>query len=206
MFDLWLGRVLTMTVLTSTNAGRTTGRALQDRTGAAAGSDIGAEALFDEDYVDGTRLGARSVPREAAPGHPRPAHPHTGARLVRVGPYSQGRGPARLAAAPRPARAVSCAPRRAGGSLVWLAAMAGVACLVVLAFVWAGSGSSAAGVPTATTVVQVHQGETLWDVAGQEAPGSRADEVVAQIVRLNSLSDESVYPGEMLRVPTSLHG
>jgi nucleoid-associated protein YgaU len=99
-----------------------------------------------------------------------------------------------------------CAPRRRAASLGWLAATGAMAFLVVLAFAWAGGGSTAAPVPSTTTVVRIQQGETLWDVARQYAPDSRADQVVAQIEQLNSLADDAVYPGELVRVPSSLRG
>lgn len=127
-------------------------------------------------------------------------------RLVRGGPYVEGRRPARLVSAPRHARAVDCAPRPKFGSVGWLVLVGVLTFVVALALIWSAGGSSAAPVPTTTTVVQVHQGETLWDVAKQQAPGSQTDAVVAQIMRLNSLSDASVYPGEVLRVPSSLRG
>ena len=127
-------------------------------------------------------------------------------RLVRGGPYVEGRRPARLVSAPRHARAVDCAPRPKLGSTGWLVLVGGLTFVVALALFWSAGGSSAAPVPTTTTVVQVHQGETLWDVAEQQAPRSRTDAVVAQIMRLNSLSSASVYPGELLQVPSSLRG
>jgi len=127
-------------------------------------------------------------------------------RLVRVGPYVEGRRPARLVAAPRHARAVDCAPRSRFGSAGWLIVVGGLTFAVALALIWSAGGSASAVVPSTTAVVQIRSGETLWDVAREQAPGSVADAVVAQIMRINSLTNASVYPGELLRVPSSLRG
>lgn len=117
-----------------------------------------------------------------------------------------GRRPGRLVAAPRPVRTAECPPRRGFGSIGWLALVAGLTFVVVFAFSWASDGSSAAPVPATTVVVQVRPGQTLWDVARQNAPGSRPDQVVDRIMQLNQLSDDAVYPGELLRVPSSVRG
>ncbi|HEX5408099.1 MAG TPA: LysM domain-containing protein [Pseudonocardiaceae bacterium] len=120
--------------------------------------------------------------------------------------YTDGRRPARLAAAsPRPATQ-QCAPRPLAGSIGWLVVVGVLAFLVVLGIGWSMGGAPDAGsVPTRTVLVQVHQGETLWSVAQRMAPSSAPTAVVAKIRQLNSLDVDSVlYPGELLKVPTGL--
>lgn len=120
--------------------------------------------------------------------------------------YTDGRRPARLvAASPRPAPQ-QCAPRPLAGSIGWLVVAGVVAFLVVLGIGWSMGGTPDAGsVPTRTVLVQVHQGETLWNVAQRMAPSSAPTAVVAKIRQLNSLDVDSVlYPGELLKVPTGL--
>ncbi|KAA2254975.1 LysM peptidoglycan-binding domain-containing protein [Solihabitans fulvus] len=66
-----------------------------------------------------------------------------------------------------------------------------------------GTGVDGAGaVPDRTATVQVHAGETLWDVAQRMAPGSEPSAVVERIKQLNGLGGTSVYPGQSLTVPS----
>lgn len=79
------------------------------------------------------------------------------------------------------------------------AAIAAVsAALLSLLYLYA---SGATTVPERTSVVHVQVGETLWDVAARNAPGSDPDAVVARIRELNSLPDSDVVPGQSLVVP-----
>ncbi len=79
----------------------------------------------------------------------------------------------------------------------------GLTLLIVLGAGWLGAGGSAVPVPSTTTLVSVHPGETLWDLATQEAPASAPVAVVDRIRQLNNLTDAVLYPGEMLRVPVA---
>jgi nucleoid-associated protein YgaU len=105
----------------------------------------------------------------------------------------------RVAGAPRVLTRALCAPRQARLSLVWVLAVASVACAAVVGL---GALSSSVGptVPADTTVVRVKPGENLWDVAGRVAPDSNADAVVERIQELNSI-DGAVEPGQPLTVP-----
>jgi hypothetical protein len=122
-------------------------------------------------------------------------------RLVRAG---DGRRPGHVVHAPaRRAQSVACAPRSRGASLGWLALTAGLVALIVVGIGWIGSfgGAAATPVPSTTTVVTVHSGETLWDVATSEAPSSSPQDVVDRIRALNHIFDAAIYPGERLVVP-----
>ncbi len=143
-----------------------------------------------------TNLGVKPSPRAAGTDHKR--------RLV--APYVDGRRPARLVAALPRATAQPCRPRPTAGSLGWLALIAGLTFLVVLGFGWATSGQDTGAVPSQTQVVQIHPGDTLWSVAHRMAHAAPAA-VVDRIRQLNSLDvDMTVYPGELLQVPSDLSG
>jgi hypothetical protein len=55
--------------------------------------------------------------------------------------------------------------------------------------------------PSAPPVVQVHQGDTLWSIAGQVAPQQDPRRVVAVLRAANHLDSNTVRPGQQLRVP-----
>lgn len=119
---------------------------------------------------------------------------------------SDGRRPARLVSAPHPVDAQSCEPRPANRSIGWLVLVGALACLTVVGLGWAlFGGPDTASTSTRTVVVQVHQGESLWNVARRLAPSAQPATEVAAIRKLNSLDVDSVlYPGELLQVPTNL--
>ena len=106
---------------------------------------------------------------------------------------------------PRGARSVACAPRSRGASLGWLILTAGLVTLIVVGIGWLGVASAAprrrCRCPSATTVVTIQSGETLWDVATSEAPSSAPQDVVDRIRTLNHIFDAAIYPGERLVVP-----
>jgi len=119
--------------------------------------------------------------------------------------HVDGRRPARLVAALPRAVARPCPPRSVASSLGWLVLAGVLTFLVVLGIGW--SAGSSPTVPTQTQVVQVHAGDTLWSVAHRLAPAASTGAVVDRIRQLNSLDvDATVYPGELLKVPTSLSG
>jgi hypothetical protein len=99
------------------------------------------------------------------------------------------------------------------GSIGWLVLAGVLTFVVVLAIGWAtgdngpDGGPDGGPVPASTQVVQLHQGDTLWSVAERLAPAAAPSAVVARIRQLNNLDvDSTVYPGELLRVPTALSG
>jgi hypothetical protein len=109
-----------------------------------------------------------------------------------------------VAALPR-AVARSCGPRSVGGSVGWLVLAGVLTFLVVLGVNWSTAGQDTGAVPTRTQVVQVRQGDTLWTVARRMDPAAPPSAVVDRIRQLNSIDvDSTVYPGELLRVPSTL--
>jgi len=122
-------------------------------------------------------------------------------RLVRAG---DRRRPGHVVTVPeRRAASVACAPRSRGASLGWLILTAGIVMMIVIGIGWLASfgGTSASSIPATTTVVTIHSGETLWDVATDNAPSSAPQDVVDRIRALNHISDAAIYPGERLVVP-----
>jgi hypothetical protein len=80
--------------------------------------------------------------------------------------------------------------------LVVLAAAVVVGGLGLLA-----DGVRAARVPAATGMVQVHAGESIWQVARRAAPSADPGAVAARIVELNDLASPSVRDGQVLVSP-----
>jgi hypothetical protein len=105
----------------------------------------------------------------------------------------------RVAGAPRVLVRATCAPRLPRLSLVWVLAVASVACVTVVGL-GALAGSVEPAVPSETMVVRVKLGENLWELAGRVAPGSDASAVVERIRELNGV-EGAVQPGQPLTVP-----
>ncbi len=132
------------------------------------------------------------------------ARPHEVARRRPAGRFVKY-GPA--IAAPRPA----LLPSRPALSLLRVRVRVAVACallFVVAAGAVCGLASLAGGeaaVPVQTGVVQVHQGETLSELAARVAPGAPSSDVVQRIVQLNALGGVSVRAGQTLVVPLREH-
>jgi hypothetical protein len=105
----------------------------------------------------------------------------------------------RVAGAPRVLARATCAPRLPRLSLVWVVAVASVACAAVVGL-GSLSGAIEPTVPTETTVVRVKPGESLWELAGRVAPASDASAVVERIRELNDV-EGAVHPGQPLTVP-----
>lgn len=80
-------------------------------------------------------------------------------------------------------------------TLVGLVVLAGTLALAPRAF------ASGMGEPEPTRPYVVAEGDTLWGIAGAVEPGARRDAAVAAIMRLNSMSDASLRPGEQILVP-----
>jgi LysM domain-containing protein len=101
--------------------------------------------------------------------------------------------------APRVIPRSACTPRQPRLSLAWVLATAAVVCAAVYGL-GALAGSVGPTLPSATTVVRVQPGESLWELAGRVAPDSDASSVVARIRELNGV-DGGVQPGQPLTVP-----
>ena len=80
--------------------------------------------------------------------------------------------------------------------LLLLAAAIG---LVVVVFAWFGAASSSAPTRAAQPVqVTVHDGDTLWSIAGKVAPNHDPRAVVARLLQLNHLRTPTLVPGQVL--------
>jgi hypothetical protein len=84
-------------------------------------------------------------------------------------------------------------------TLVGLVVLAGALALAPRAFA-AGTGEGLES-GDATRPYVVAEGDTLWGIAGAEEPGTPRDAAVAHIMRLNSMSDASLRPGEQILLP-----
>ncbi len=70
------------------------------------------------------------------------------------------------------------------------------------------SGHSAAtdqpGAPVPTRTVQVHAGDTLWEIAGTMVePSEDVRSVIGRIKDMNGLSSSSIQQGQVLLLPTA---
>ncbi|MEJ7833370.1 MAG: LysM peptidoglycan-binding domain-containing protein [Nocardioides sp.] len=75
--------------------------------------------------------------------------------------------------------------------------------VILAAGVLLSSGSVATERPEPTEVVMVGTGETLWDIAAERAGDGDAREMMAHILRLNSLDSAALDAGQRLRVPVN---
>jgi hypothetical protein len=100
----------------------------------------------------------------------------------------------------RPERAVAaCGRARRSGEWLWLTSVAIFTCLIVMLVGLFGLGDAPG--TGGTAVVEVHAGDTLWDIAARVAPDSDPRAVVGQIVELNELDENVVQAGRLLLVP-----
>lgn len=181
--------------------------------GAVAGGAVGRPARSGS----GVRV-ARPV-RRVGPEPSGPGRPVRGSR-VRSSAVPVGRvGAARpvavrvtggLAGARRPSAAAAPwgarVSRGAASSVRWSAVVQFVLVAVLAAAVVGGLGLLSAGaresrVPSVTARVQVHEGESLWQVARRVAPSADPGAVAARIVELNHLGSPSVAGGSVLLSP-----
>lgn len=73
--------------------------------------------------------------------------------------------------------------------------------IVALAFALNGGMATATAEAGSTEYVTVLAGQSLWQLAEEVAPGEDTREVVAQLLRANSLDSAEVFPGQQLAVP-----
>lgn len=88
------------------------------------------------------------------------------------------------------------------GRAVLTALVAGplVAAALVLSLNGGGAtATSAQGAPLES--VTVHPGQSLWQLAEQEAPHADPREFIADLVRLNQLDSAEIHPGQQLDIP-----
>jgi predicted Zn-dependent protease len=65
---------------------------------------------------------------------------------------------------------------------------------------WAAA-SREAGTPEPVRIVEVHPGDTLYDIAGEVAAPGKIREMVAHIEQLNALDGPELQVGEKIAVP-----
>lgn len=73
--------------------------------------------------------------------------------------------------------------------------------IAALAFALNGGMATATVEAGSTEYVTVLSGQSLWQLAQEVAPGEDTREVVAQLLRANSLDSAEVFPGQQLAVP-----
>jgi len=76
--------------------------------------------------------------------------------------------------------------------------------LMLAAFTVYGARSAAtgeAGDPVPTRIVTVHEGDTLWGIAGEVAGPGDVRGMVHRIQELNALPGSAVYVGQEIAVP-----
>ncbi|MCI2421861.1 LysM peptidoglycan-binding domain-containing protein [Saccharopolyspora sp. K220] len=93
-----------------------------------------------------------------------------------------------------------CGRARRSGEWLWLTSVGIFTFLIVMLVGLFGLGD--APVSGGTAVVEVHAGDTLWEIAGRVAPDSDPRAVVARIVELNGLDKTAVEAGRLLLVPS----
>lgn len=129
---------------------------------------------------------------------PLPSEPRTPARRVPGGSTAMGHSCARCSGVDRDVPQVRLT-RRARRLLAVL-----VATVAVLLGVWLGSvaaGGDEGLVLVSDSSVVVRQGDTLWSIAGAVAGDQDLRAVVDAIYELNDLSDTTLQPGQVLRLP-----
>jgi hypothetical protein len=90
--------------------------------------------------------------------------------------------------------------------LALLAVASVVLAVAVVVMAWLSAGSSASGASATSgsqagpAVVTVHRGDSLWAIATTVAPNRDPRVVVVELQKLNHLADETVTPGQQLRV------
>jgi LysM repeat protein len=87
------------------------------------------------------------------------------------------------------------------GRVVFTALAATPLVIVALAFALNGGMATATAEAGSTEYVTVLAGQSLWQLAEEVAPGEDTREVVAQLLRANSLDSAEVFPGQQLAVP-----
>ena len=78
----------------------------------------------------------------------------------------------------------------------------GVLLAVIVSAFWLGRATSTASAdPVAASSVVVQPGQTLWEIAGDVAPGKSRRDTVAALLRLNPGLSGAVSPGQTVNVP-----
>jgi hypothetical protein len=122
-----------------------------------------------------------------------------GAESATATPRSKARRVRRQPAGPTVLPEVSSVRLTVRGQVAALAVAGGIGLAVVTA-AWFGAGSETP--PTHATPparIVVHEGDTLWSIAGRISPEHDPRVVVDQLLRLNGMDTPALVPGEVLR-------
>jgi predicted Zn-dependent protease len=89
------------------------------------------------------------------------------------------------------------------GRIVFVLAFLAAAFAVMVAFGGWATATHDAGTPDPVRVVEVQDGDTLYDTAGRLAEPGQVREMVHQIEQLNSLPGAQIQVGQKLAIPAS---
>lgn len=87
-------------------------------------------------------------------------------------------------------------PRKFARSITILAVTATAA----IAFI-SGQAADASGSSGTPTIISVHSGETLWQIAERVSPNTDPRDFIADVVAANRLVSPDVVPGQQLVIP-----
>lgn len=74
---------------------------------------------------------------------------------------------------------------------------------VCVVFLVIGGSAEAEGPPLPPTEYVVESGDTLWGIASSHgAPGADLRRLVADISRMSGIEAGSIFPGQVLQIPT----
>jgi predicted Zn-dependent protease len=89
------------------------------------------------------------------------------------------------------------------GRVVFVLAFLAAAFTVMVAFGGWATATHDAGTPDPVRVVEVQEGDTLYDIAGRVAQPGQVREMVLKIEHLNSLPGAQIQVGQKLAIPAS---
>ena len=89
------------------------------------------------------------------------------------------------------------------GRIVFLMAFLAAAFVVMVAFGGWATATHDSGTPEPVRVVEVQEGDTLYDIAGRVAEPGQVRDMVHHIQQLNSLSGATLQVGQKLAIPRS---
>jgi hypothetical protein len=89
------------------------------------------------------------------------------------------------------------------GRVVLVLSFLAAAFLVMVAFGGWATATHDSGTPEPVRVVEVQEGDTLYDIAGRVAQPGHVREMVHHIQQLNSLSGAGLQVGQKLAIPAS---
>lgn len=103
-----------------------------------------------------------------------------------------------------PTRRAIRAPRvrltRRGRAVFFVVFLAAALAAMTALGSWAAA-SREAGTPEPVRIVEVHSGDTLFDIAGEVAAPGKVREMVAHIEQLNALNGPELQVGQKIAVP-----